>query len=129
MGSASEVLLIRQKIVIFKITWWLQKHVCFFNFLIALPKPVRMRLKFSETLTSSISLWYFHVFDTFYKSRFKAFNSTLQIKKLISIKVSFICLYVKKVSLIVFIVNIGFNTFLQYSIRIGYPKEYIWGLV
>ena len=129
MGSASKVLPIRQKIVIFKITWWLQKHVCFFNFLIALPKPVRMRLKFSETLTSSISLWYFHVFDTFYKSRLKAFNSTLQIEKLISIKVSFICLCVKKVSLIVFIVNIGFNTFLQYSIRIGYPKEYIWGLV
>ena len=128
MGSASKVLPIRQKIVIFKITWWLQKHVCFFNFLIALSKPVRMRLKFSETLTLSVSLWYFHVFDTFYKSRLKAFNSTLQIKKLISIKVSFICLCVK-VSLIVFIVNTGFNTFLQYSIRIGYPKEYIWGLV
>ena len=52
-----------------------------------LSKSVRMHLKFSGTLTSSISLnnfkRCFHVFDILNNSRLKAFNSRLKFKKLI----------------------------------------------
>ena len=54
MTSALNVLPIRQKIVI-DIRECKQGE-SIFSFLIILSKPVRMRLKFSGTLTSSISL-------------------------------------------------------------------------
>ena len=54
MGSASKVLLIRQKIVVH--VRECKQGELFFSFLIILSKPIRMRLKLSGTLTSSISL-------------------------------------------------------------------------
>ena len=54
MTSALNVLPIRQKIVIH--IRECKQGESIFSFLIILSKPVRMRLKFSGTLTSSISL-------------------------------------------------------------------------
>ena len=54
MVSASKVLPIRQKIVIH--VRECKQGELIFSFLIILLKPVRMRLKFSGALTSSISL-------------------------------------------------------------------------
>ena len=54
MCSASKVLPIRQKIAIH--VRECKQGEFFFSCLIILSKPVRMRLKFSGTLTSSISL-------------------------------------------------------------------------
>ena len=81
MGSASKVLPIRQTIVI-HIRECKQGEL-FFGFLIILSKSVHMRLKFSGTLTSNISLILkdiFYVFDTFYKYRLKAYNSLPRLK-------------------------------------------------
>ena len=54
LWTASKVLLIRQKIVIH--VPGCKQGELFFSFPINLSKPVHMRLKFSGTLTSSISL-------------------------------------------------------------------------
>ena len=54
MGSASKVLPIRQKILIH--VRECKQGKLFFSFLIILSKPVRIRLKLSGTLTSSMSL-------------------------------------------------------------------------
>lgn len=51
----------------------------------------------------------FRVFNIFNKSHQKFFNSTLKLKRLIWIKVEFICLYINKLWLFVFFVNIDFN--------------------
>ena len=54
MGSTSKVLPIRQKIVIHVREY--KQGELLFSFLIIFSKPFRARLKFSETLASSVSL-------------------------------------------------------------------------
>ena len=70
MGSASNVLPTRQKIVIH--VRECKQGELFFSFLIILSKPVRMHLKFSGTLTSCISLILKGIFYVF---RLKLYNS------------------------------------------------------
>ena len=89
MGSASKVVPIRQKIVI-NVRECKQGEL-FFSFLIIFVKTYSYALEIFRNIDIKHLFnfkEYFYVFDTFYKCRLKAYNSTPRLK-LISIKVQF----------------------------------------